>query len=68
MEAASRVCGMQWGTGSSKLSQCMLELLLLTWKSFWSYEWMKQTSTSQNDSDRDTAVKIMLCGGLAGIM
>ena len=36
--------------------------------SFWSYEWMKQTSTSPDDSGRETAMKVLLCGGLAGIV
>ncbi|KAH7091072.1 mitochondrial carrier domain-containing protein [Paraphoma chrysanthemicola] len=35
---------------------------------FWSYEWMKQNWTSADDSDRDTAMKVLLCGGLAGIV
>ncbi|KAH7081725.1 mitochondrial carrier domain-containing protein [Paraphoma chrysanthemicola] len=35
---------------------------------FWSYEWMKQNWTSSDDSDRDTAMKVLLCGGLAGIV
>ncbi|KAF2030806.1 solute carrier family 25 protein [Setomelanomma holmii] len=35
---------------------------------FWSYEWMKQTWTTQDDSDRETAMKVLLCGGLAGIV
>ncbi|KAJ9648843.1 hypothetical protein H2201_008282 [Coniosporium apollinis] len=35
---------------------------------FWSYELCKQTWASPEDSDRETAIKIMLCGGLAGIV
>ncbi|KAF2819739.1 solute carrier family 25 protein [Ophiobolus disseminans] len=35
---------------------------------FWSYEWMKRTSSSLDDSDRETAMKVLLCGGLAGII
>jgi len=38
------------------------------WNSFWSYELLKQNSTSKNDSDRETAMKVLLCGGLAGII
>jgi solute carrier family 25 carnitine/acylcarnitine transporter 20/29 len=36
--------------------------------SFWSYEWMKQSWTSPDDSNRDAAMKVLLCGGLAGIV
>ncbi|KAF2108693.1 solute carrier family 25 protein [Lophiotrema nucula] len=35
---------------------------------FWSYEWAKQAFTSAEDSDRQAAVKIMLCGGFAGVV
>jgi solute carrier family 25 carnitine/acylcarnitine transporter 20/29 len=35
--------------------------------SFWSYEWSKQALTSPDDTDRMTAMKVLLCGGLAGI-
>jgi solute carrier family 25 carnitine/acylcarnitine transporter 20/29 len=36
--------------------------------SFLSYEWSKQALTSPDDTDRQTAVKVLLCGGLAGIV
>lgn len=35
---------------------------------FWSYEWTKQTWTSPDDSDREAAMKVLLCGGLAGVI
>ncbi|KAF2640070.1 mitochondrial carrier [Massarina eburnea CBS 473.64] len=35
---------------------------------FWSYEWSKQTMTSPDDTDRQTAMKVLLCGGLAGVV
>ncbi|KAH8724516.1 solute carrier family 25 protein [Phaeosphaeriaceae sp. PMI808] len=35
---------------------------------FWSYEWTKRTWVSPDDTDRDTAIKVLLCGGLAGIV
>ncbi|KAF2687687.1 mitochondrial carrier [Lentithecium fluviatile CBS 122367] len=35
---------------------------------FWSYEWSKQAMSSPDDSDRQTAMKVLLCGGLAGIV
>ncbi|ORY07263.1 mitochondrial carrier protein-like protein [Clohesyomyces aquaticus] len=35
---------------------------------FWSYEWGKQTICSPDDTDRQTALKVLLCGGLAGIV
>ncbi|KAF1963488.1 mitochondrial carrier [Byssothecium circinans] len=35
---------------------------------FWSYEWCKQSITSPDDTDRQTAAKVLLCGGLAGIV
>lgn len=36
--------------------------------SFWSYEWMRQAWSSPDDTDRDTAMKVLLCGGLAGVV
>ena len=36
--------------------------------SFWSYEWTRQAWSSPDDSDRDTAMKVLLCGGLAGVI
>lgn len=41
---------------------------MLTRSSFWSYEWTKQAWTSPDDSDREAAMKVLLCGGLAGIV
>jgi solute carrier family 25 carnitine/acylcarnitine transporter 20/29 len=41
---------------------------VLTVGSFWSYEWTKQAWTSPDDSDREAAMKVLLCGGLAGIV
>ncbi|KAI2486416.1 Mitochondrial carrier protein [Pyrenophora tritici-repentis] len=35
---------------------------------FWSYELSKQAWSSPNDSDRETAMKVLLCGGLAGVI
>ncbi|QRC95038.1 hypothetical protein JI435_027690 [Parastagonospora nodorum SN15] len=35
---------------------------------FWSYEWTKQAWTSPDDSNRDAAIKVLLCGGLAGVV
>ncbi|KAF3033000.1 hypothetical protein E8E12_004662 [Didymella heteroderae] len=35
---------------------------------FWSYEWCKQAWTSPDDTDRETAFKVLMCGGLAGIV
>ncbi|KAH7410002.1 mitochondrial carrier domain-containing protein [Phaeosphaeria sp. MPI-PUGE-AT-0046c] len=35
---------------------------------FWSYEWTKQAWSSPDDSDRDAAMKVLLCGGLAGVV
>lgn len=35
--------------------------------SFWSYEWCKQTLSSPTDTDRQGAMKVLLCGGLAGV-
>ncbi|CAA9956931.1 Mitochondrial carrier protein [Pyrenophora teres f. maculata] len=35
---------------------------------FWSYELSKQAWTLPNDSDRETAMKVLLCGGLAGVI
>jgi solute carrier family 25 carnitine/acylcarnitine transporter 20/29 len=36
--------------------------------SFLSYEWGKQTITSPDDTDKQTAMKVLLCGGIAGIV
>jgi solute carrier family 25 carnitine/acylcarnitine transporter 20/29 len=36
--------------------------------SFWSYEWCKQAWSSPNDTDRETAFKVLMCGGLAGVI
>jgi solute carrier family 25 carnitine/acylcarnitine transporter 20/29 len=36
--------------------------------SFWSYEWSKQAISSPQDDDRTAALKVLLCGGLAGIV
>lgn len=36
--------------------------------SFWSYEWSKQALSSPEDTDRQTAMKVLLCGGLAGVV
>jgi solute carrier family 25 carnitine/acylcarnitine transporter 20/29 len=55
--------------GSSESAQeRMRERRNLTIASFWSYEWTKQAWTSPDDSDRETAMKVLLCGGLAGIV
>jgi len=35
---------------------------------FLSYEWAKQAWSSPNDSDRETAMKVLMCGGLAGVV
>ncbi|KAF2274871.1 mitochondrial carrier protein-like protein [Westerdykella ornata] len=35
---------------------------------FWSYEWSKQAISSPEDTDKATALKVLLCGGLAGIV
>lgn len=36
--------------------------------SFWSYEWCKQAWISPDDTDRETAIKVLVCGGLAGVV
>ncbi|KAF2801977.1 mitochondrial carrier [Mytilinidion resinicola] len=35
---------------------------------FWSYEQAKRVTLSPQDSDSQTALKVMLCGGLAGVV
>ncbi|KAJ8116380.1 hypothetical protein OPT61_g2189 [Boeremia exigua] len=35
---------------------------------FWSYEWSKQAWSSPNDTDKEAAFKVLMCGGLAGII
>jgi len=36
--------------------------------SFWSYEVSKQAISSPADTDRQAALKVLLCGGLAGVV
>jgi solute carrier family 25 carnitine/acylcarnitine transporter 20/29 len=35
---------------------------------FWSYELCKQTLSSPTDTDRQSAMKVLLCGGIAGVV
>lgn len=35
---------------------------------FWSYELSKQAMTTTEDTDRQAALKVLLCGGLAGVV
>ncbi|KAF1985868.1 mitochondrial carrier protein-like protein [Aulographum hederae CBS 113979] len=35
---------------------------------FWSYELSKQALTKPDDTDRQAALKVLLCGGLAGVV
>ncbi|CAI6335234.1 unnamed protein product [Periconia digitata] len=35
---------------------------------FWSYEWSKQALASPDDTGKQTAMKVLLCGGLAGVI
>ncbi|KAF2268401.1 mitochondrial carrier [Lojkania enalia] len=35
---------------------------------FWSYEGSRQAWSSPDDTDKQTAIKVLLCGGLAGIV
>ncbi|PVH97267.1 solute carrier family 25 protein [Periconia macrospinosa] len=35
---------------------------------FWSYEWSKQSLASPDDTNSQTAMKVLFCGGLAGIV
>ncbi|KAF1973331.1 mitochondrial carrier [Bimuria novae-zelandiae CBS 107.79] len=35
---------------------------------FWTYEWTKQAMSEPTDTDRQAAVKVLLCGGLAGVV
>lgn len=35
---------------------------------FWTYEWSKQAVSSPTDTDREAAIKVLLCGGLAGVV
>jgi solute carrier family 25 carnitine/acylcarnitine transporter 20/29 len=37
-------------------------------RSFLSYEWAKQAWSSPDDSDRETAMKVLMCGGFAGVV
>ena len=36
--------------------------------SFWSYHLSKQAFTRENDSPNQQALKVLLCGGLAGVV
>lgn len=35
---------------------------------FWTYEWSKQALSSPTDTDGQTAMKVLFCGGLAGVI
>ncbi|KAF2101877.1 mitochondrial carrier [Rhizodiscina lignyota] len=35
---------------------------------FWSYELCKQAWTKPNETDRDAAIKVLVCGGIAGVI
>lgn len=35
--------------------------------SFWSYEYCKRLMASENDNAHETALKVLLCGGIAGV-
>ena len=59
---------MRWVMGSSKLQVGRLLRLLADGNSFWSYEWSKQAWSSPDDNDRETAFKVLMCGGFAGIV
>ena len=37
-------------------------------RSFWSYELCKRLVTTENESSQQEAMKILLCGGIAGIV
>jgi solute carrier family 25 carnitine/acylcarnitine transporter 20/29 len=37
-------------------------------RSFLSYEWAKQAWSSPDDSDKETAMKVLMCGGFAGVV
>ena len=43
-------------------------MLLTAPDSFWSYELMKRWTTVENESSHQTAVKVLVCGGIAGIV
>lgn len=40
----------------------------LTRHSFWSYELCKRLMTTENESSNQAAMKVLLCGGIAGIV
>lgn len=54
--------------GSSKFCKARKMVPFSDQISFWSYEWSKQAWSSPNDTDRQTAMKVLLCGGLAGVV
>jgi solute carrier family 25 carnitine/acylcarnitine transporter 20/29 len=41
---------------------------LTNWNSFWSYELCKRLITTENESSNQAALKVLLCGGIAGIV
>lgn len=59
---------MQSDMGSSELPSSQPDDVLTDIKSFWSYEWSKQAISSPTDTDTQTGMKVLLCGGLAGIV
>lgn len=46
----------------------LLGVLNVDVPSFWSYEWSKQALSSPDDTHRQTALNVLLCGGLAGVV
>lgn len=42
--------------------------VLMPWCSFWSYELSKRYMTTENETAHQTAMKVLLCGGIAGII
>jgi solute carrier family 25 carnitine/acylcarnitine transporter 20/29 len=57
-------------TGSSMVLPSLDQLVKVDANrcSFLSYEWTKQAWSSPDDSDRETAMKVLMCGGLAGVV
>lgn len=49
-------------------SLCLIHLTYDYLYSFWSYEYLKRYLTTKDEDSRQTALKILLCGGVAGIV
>jgi hypothetical protein len=69
--ASSQASGTPWVMGSSKLITIIHDVWNLSniiIHSFWSYELLKRSLSSPEESRHQEAMKVIVCGGVAGII